>query len=77
MQETRPKAEAGRNVLAIAHGVAHLLQCLLVLSIHLDIAENCKIISRFDPRQVGFEKAGKRFVSCCLRQFCCVFLVAE
>src|SRR6476469_6761531 len=67
MQKTRPKAEAGRNVLAIPHGVAYLLQRFFVLSIHLHIAENCEIICGFDSRQVSVEIAGKGFVT---RQLC-------
>ena len=63
MQETGAKAEAGGNVLAIAHGVAHLLQRLFVLSIHLNVGENCEIISGFDSRQVSLQIACKRFVS--------------
>src|SRR6478735_8681757 len=57
MQKTRPKPEAGRNVLAIAHRVAHLLQRRFVLSIHLDVGENYEIISSFNSGEVSLEIA--------------------
>ena len=63
MQKARTKAQAGGDVLLVAHGMAHGLQRCFVLVVHLDVAEQREVVARLRSAEMGFQIAVKRFVA--------------
>src|ERR1700722_6749392 len=60
MQETRAEAKNGGNAFLVAHGVADRLERLLMLGVHLDVAEDGEVVAGFDARQMRLEIPGER-----------------
>src|SRR5215468_8146240 len=59
VQEAWPEAETGRHMLFVADGMANGLQLLLVCIAHLDIADNRKVVPRFQPPEMCLEVASQ------------------
>src|SRR5258708_7634799 len=58
VQEARAKAKTGGDLLCIAHGVTHALQLLLVLVVHLDIAEQSEVVACAQAAEVRLQIRG-------------------
>ncbi len=62
VQEARTKSQAGGDFLPVAHAHAHVLQRLLMRLVHLDVAEQRKIIARLQPIQVRPQISYQRLI---------------
>src|SRR5579872_82195 len=45
VQEPRPEAEAGRDMLPVSYGMSNRLQRRFMFGIHLDVCQHCEIIA--------------------------------
>src|SRR5579864_9183755 len=78
MQETRAKAQAGCNVLTIAHGMAHGLQCFFMRTVHLDESQQGHVIARIELAEMRPQKASERAIGAGkLVQVGCIALIGE
>src|SRR5579864_8404630 len=53
MQKARAEAQTGRDPLAVAHGVPHLLENFLVLGEHGDVGKQSKVVACFYAIQMS------------------------
>ena len=78
VQEARTEAEASRDMFLVAERVPNRLQCFLVGLVHLDVAEDCEVITCLDAAEVLLQIAGQRFVGAgSLGEVGGIFLVGE
>ena len=59
MQETRPKADAGRGTRAVADHPAHALQRLDMRRVAVDIGEQRDIVAGSGPPEMRLQHAGE------------------
>src|SRR5437016_122500 len=74
VQKTRAKAEACCYAPAVAHCMAHLLQALFMLTVHLNISEQSKVITRGKLAQMRAQESNQRIL---LAQVCCIAVISE
>src|SRR6266436_8410831 len=60
MQEAGAKAETGGNVLGIANCMTNFLQLCFVGLVHLDVAEDGKVVAGADTSEMGAEIVSQR-----------------
>jgi hypothetical protein len=78
MQETRTKAEARRDVLAIAHRMAHGLQPFFMWAVHFDVSQYSHVITGTELAKVCSQKACERYIRAGkLIQVCHITFVGE
>src|SRR5690349_2459334 len=59
VQETRAKTETRCHASAVAYRMAHLLQALFMLTVHLNIGEQSKVIASGKPAQMRAQVANQ------------------
>src|SRR5579863_1516722 len=78
VQETRAESQARCHAFFVAHGVAQSLQRLLVLSVHLDVAQRGEVVASLDAVDMSFNVACERRAAAgSLGQVCRILLVGE
>ena len=78
VQKTRAEPQARCHALVVADRMPQHLQHLLMLRIHLDVAEHREVIAGLDARQVSLQISGERGVGACsLRQLGGILFVGE